>query len=222
MSLLLMGAGTVGTTPYSLSFNGTNGNSLAFANDPLVATNADFSIALWVLMTGNTSGGCILANNGFDVGLNADDGASSTKVTFDHWNTAPTRFRAIETTANGGAWHHYIATFNAATGGMILYKDGASDGTNTLTGTPKNNTGWRMGAVAGSRFTAMLADEVMAWNRLLSPAEAAAVYAGSPSTTGLVCNLTLNEGTGTTAADSSGGGHAGTITGATWSTNVHA
>lgn len=61
---------------------------------------------------------------------------------------------------------------------------------------------------------------VMIFNRAITADEATAFYSAGTVPSGLVRRYDLNEGTGTTATDTSGTGVNGTITSGTWSTDV--
>ncbi|HEX5040879.1 MAG TPA: LamG-like jellyroll fold domain-containing protein [Candidatus Limnocylindria bacterium] len=143
----------------------------------------------------------------------------------------------FEDTASGGnhpviattpitsdVWHHAAATYDGAT--WRIYLDGNLDATLTVSATPEATSiqhaglGTAMtstGVAAG--FFAGLVDEARVWNAARSQAliqSTRDLEITSPTAT-LRGRWGLNEGVGTTAADSSGNAVTGTLTnGATW------
>lgn len=65
-----------------------------------------------------------------------------------------------------------------------------------------------------------LQSEVRMWNRVLDANEVSALEFSNTVPNGLVGEWLLNEGSGTTATDTSGNGRNGVISGATWSTDA--
>jgi hypothetical protein len=80
---------------------------------------------------------------------------------------------------NDGNWHHVVFTRVMATGAMVLYVDGVSQGTATASGTaPVTTPTIYFGRVAsGGGFFAGTLDEVATYSVVLSPATVAAHYA---------------------------------------------
>lgn len=94
-----------------------------------------------------------------------------------------------------------------------LFSDAAQVGTFTIN---------RIGSSQGSsRYTGYL-DKIRIFNTYLSTVQRAALQYGDdiPENAGLLLNYELNEGSGTTANDSSGNANHGTITGGTYSTTM--
>jgi len=122
-----------------------------------------------------------------------------------------------------GVWQHITITSNA--GAVKVYCNGV-DTTQTfaLQATPYtfNLTTWgclKRNTTAGSHTGSL--DECISWSRALSSTEVSDLYyKGIVPTSGLVTYHKLDEGSGTTATDSSGLGNTGTITGAAYSTIV--
>ena len=121
-------------------------------------------------------------------------------------------------------WHH-IAVTKSATSGMIIYLDGSESTSNAaFTGAIVYVAGdWHFGEAA-ARFATMIGDGLHFYNRVLGPTEIAYNYNSGVgrytpySTSGLVGQWHMEEGSGTGAilTDSSGEGNTGTITGAVW------
>ena len=103
-----------------------------------------------------------------------------------------------------GEWHHVVGTYDGTT--MSLYVDGELKDTTTFAGplvpyTGANlNLGWGQ---IGRLF------DVRLYNRRVTEKEIADMY-------GLIGHWRMDEGSGSTAADSTGYGNDATLSGATW------
>lgn len=122
-------------------------------------------------------------------------------------------------------WQHIALTFDSAAGSNQLkfYVNGVASGTASLGSalTPFTADLGIGDQPLGGRTADSLLDDVKMYNRTLSPTEITDEYYGrAVSTTGLVLWHKYDEGSGTTATDSSSGGNTGTITSAPYSTNV--
>jgi hypothetical protein len=125
------------------------------------------------------------------------------------------------TTVVPGTWYHVtgVATQN---GYMRLYVNGIEEGTAVAIILPWfGSTRWRIGhstsPEAGNHpyFNGFIKN-VRLWDRALTPQEILTSVNGDPGGIGPVGDWKLNEGTGTTANDSSGNDHDGIIYSATW------
>jgi hypothetical protein len=134
---------------------------------------------------------------------------------------------ANHVTAN--SWHHLAVSVKGSTRQATLYLDGVQVMQGTLsTVTTVGNTKpvdiGRNGAATGYANWQGNLDDVRIWNNVRTPSQIAANYRAeftSPQS-GLVANWKFDEGSGTTAADSSGTGHSTTLHGGTsFSTAVH-
>lgn len=119
-------------------------------------------------------------------------------------------------------WHHLVGTFNGTT--RQIYIDGivqSYTATNTSTGTLNlNNTFYLVAFPTGNNFIGTV-DEPRIWNRALTADEIQKLYLyGQVPRNGLVAEYLFDEASGTTAYDTSGNGNNGTITGATYTTDV--
>lgn len=122
-----------------------------------------------------------------------------------------------------GEWQHIVVT---GTNGAIKVFSNGVDTTQTFTrqsgATTFNLTTW--GALGRNTYAGSvgaLMDEMMIFNRVLSDAEILKLYlTGLYDSSGLVSYHKVDEGSGTSATDSSGNGNTGTITGATYSSDV--
>jgi len=130
-------------------------------------------------------------------------------LAFDLCGEGGTDFITTTPLNQANRWYHVAATFDAANNAYAVYVDGLlqKSGTNSNPmvkqaaailsfGTRTGTTEYWQGALR----------DVRVYNRRLCPTEIAALY-------GLVGYWKLNESSGTTAADSSGLGYNGTVTG---------
>src|SRR3990167_453699 len=122
---------------------------------------------------------------------------------------------------NIGKWIHLVATVNAATDNLLLYRNGIQVGSNTTakgsftSDAPVNPI--TIGAYL-TNYIPGLIDEVRIYNRALSAGEVSALYQSgavkfqAPNNKGLVGYWSFNEGTSTIALDYSGNNNKGTLT----------
>ena len=123
-----------------------------------------------------------------------------------------------------GDWHHYLITHDYNTE-IKVYKDNVL--IDTLSGFEygtKTDAGLFIGQNGqDSEYLKGKLDEVCIWSKILIQAEATSLFFGSSLPTAisdLECWYKFDEGSGNEAIDSSGKGRNGTITGATYSTDV--
>lgn len=116
-------------------------------------------------------------------------------------------------------WVHAVYTWNGTTGALYINNVLQAGSTSPGLGTA---TGLRVGAsTTPSNYMDGLIDEVRYYNRALSATEVQNLYFHNiVPTDGLVAEYLFNEASGTTALDTSGNGNHGTITGATYTTDV--
>ncbi len=116
-------------------------------------------------------------------------------------------------------WVHAVYTWNGSTGALYINNALQVGSTSPGLGTA---TGLRIGAsTTPSNYMDGLIDEVRYYNRALTATEIQNLYLYDVvPQDGLVAEYLFNEATGTTATDSSGNGNHGTITGATYTTDV--
>lgn len=124
-----------------------------------------------------------------------------------------------------GVWQHVAGTFDKDAGSnqIKFYVNGVAAGTATRsTAFTANSAALRIGNnSANSRNFDGKLDEIKVYNRVLSPTEITDEFNGNnSSTSGLVLYTKFDEGSGSAAIDSSGTQANGTITGATYSTDV--
>ncbi|MFD2720088.1 LamG-like jellyroll fold domain-containing protein [Hymenobacter monticola] len=122
-------------------------------------------------------------------------------------------------------WYHVAGTFDGTA--MRMYINGVLDNTTNVTGAAAATGVFYLGRnYEALRTLNGSLDELRVWNRALTAAEIVANSClVSPTATGLEAYWRLDEGTGLTAADASGHGHTGTLTGMTatdWTTSTPA
>ncbi|MFH1431724.1 MAG: DUF2341 domain-containing protein, partial [archaeon] len=132
--------------------------------------------------------------------------------------------RPIGETLNKGVWYHGVLTWDRPSGIAKIYHNGVkidewSAGTSYLV---SSSDMWSIGrrhsseTYAGDYFNGTI-DEIGIWNRTLTPSEVMALYKKGLSNN-LAGSWSFSEGSGTTAADSSGMGNDGTLGNSTLST----
>lgn len=118
-------------------------------------------------------------------------------------------------------WTHIAGTFNSTTNRMSLYINGVLNQTNVAADVDLSalTRSFIMSGTNGN-FSGYL-KEVIVSNYLAVAADIANLYYGDIILPNLVTYHKMNEGTGTTVADSSGNGFTGTFNGAVaWATSV--
>ncbi len=226
-------------TNAALQFDGTN-DHVTFGTAPALGAST-FTLETWFKWTGGgatTSTGALTtviplvtkgrgeADNS-NVDLNYFLGLQGGKLATDYEEGAGQAQPGANhqllgaTTVTTNVWHHAAATFDGTT--VRLYLDGVLDGTlavgagrlprsdsiqHAALGTALNSTGVAAGFFAG------VIDEARIWNvARTQPQIQAAKNTEITAQAGLIGAWHLNDGSGTTAADSSGGGTSGTLTG---------
>ena len=128
---------------------------------------------------------------------------------------------SVSSSINDGNWHYLVATYDNTN--AKIYLDGVEIATKALTGSLYNSsTKLAIGALGGGSLPTnnMNGDiaEVSVWDKAFTAEEVLTAYNTRvyPDTTNQKGYWKLDEGTGSTAADSSTNDNNGTITGATW------
>jgi hypothetical protein len=227
---------TAGKVNSALSFAGT-GTSVATAGIPLGGV---FSVSAWVNPAAAAQGGYArIAETRYDGGLYLGVNASGTKYKFivNGGVGASGSCGAAYGCAEGGAvapgWRLVTATYDGTVG--RLYVDGALVASETFTAPAATNYPLYIGRFYASNGYGWngTVDEFRLYNKALSAAEVAELNGAAPgdgSTGGgssgggssggdgpnLIGHWKLDEGSGTTTADSSGNSHNGVVSGASW------
>lgn len=191
---------------HSLAFDGTD-DHVKVADASSLDVGDIFTLSLWVKRGDSGRKQTLIdkGTNGYYIGfLNTDD------IEFSKGDVA--ELARTTTTITNTSWHHVAATKNGST--VKLYIDGA-DVTGTVTNATLADTATDLhigiAAVGIIPFAGNL-DDVRIYGRELSAGEISTLYAGgNPSSSNLRMHLKFDDGTGTTAADSSGNNNNGTL-----------
>lgn len=227
--LSLLGAGPGGSTKsgFSLSFNGTDALvSRAAAN--VFNMSTAYWVSAWVKGVAQTdkriyAEGSSSSNSPFfGMGTGSIVGENSKVTMFIRNDANGTVLSANSTTVVfNNTWHNLIWVDNAGT--AALYVDGVLDATSfnyTPTGavTVNRTAAGALLRAASSAFFAGNIDEVVTGTGALSGGDISAIQTHVYPTATI--KWLFDEGSGTTATDTSGNGRDGTITNATYTTDI--
>jgi hypothetical protein len=188
----------------------------------LLGNPGSFTLACWAQIDASDTAGAEGISLGDYVLLRPHD--VSNGVALAHFYYGSGSYRTIAATQSyvGKGWHHFAATFDDATNNFKLYVDGVLVATTSTTSSVSWSglgTKTRVGMHGNTNTNLDMdgqIDDVRVYGYAMTQAEIAVVY-------GLVGHYKLNETSGTSVADSSGAGNAGTLTGtASWTTAVKA
>jgi hypothetical protein len=170
------------------------------------------------LISGGDSEVPFFASIGFNVLYVGERSSSSNRVVSYNLSSGGT---------SANTWHHLAVTMKESTRQVTIYIDGVQKAQGTLSGDSSvgNTKPVRFGRNGGTGdyYWEGKLDDIRIWNVTRTASEIAANYDTlSGSTTSLVGRWRFDEGSGTTAADSTSPGQNATLQGgATWSTDVH-
>jgi hypothetical protein len=192
--------------------NGSFSSSTAIAG-----LSAGFTFGCWFKIT-TINAVCRIITNGeaassaiATMGINGASGNSALRA--GYYNGTSYVGTRSSSMLSPGQWYHGVYTFDGTNGN--IYINGVLDnvtGTNQPSGS--NNSSLRIGdGTSGLRGNV---SKAVVYNRAVTAAEVASIYAGNIPTSGLQANYPFNEGAGTIAYDTSGNGNNGTITSPTW------
>ena len=174
------------------------------------------SVAAWAKLTTADSVGSEIISLGDHFILRLDDGGA-TKAIF--YNGSAYVTASVNSTYAGTGWHHFAAVFDDGHDKLMLYIDGVLAATTTTTASISwsglgTNTviGQHGNGGTTSDFTGTI-DDVRVYSYAISATEVAQMF-------GLIGQWKLNQGSGTTANDSTVFARSGTLTGtANWSSD---
>jgi hypothetical protein len=203
-----------GTTPSQLGTGlALNGSTDYVSADGVNLNNTSFTVEFWAKR----------ADNGrpeYVIGQGDAQSGSDLQLGFNASNDFIASFggSTLSTSAVDNAWHQWAVTFDRTTGQRTIYEDGAAVGHDSAQPIQNASTTFWIGK-SGPTFFNGSVDEVRVWSLARAAADIQAnrfkSYLGPR--TGLLADWQFNEGSGTTAADSSGLGHLGTLQGsANW------
>lgn len=184
----------------------------------LLDSPSSFTLAAWANLTAADTSGAEIISLGDRVYLRLDESGVA-KVAFYNGSSFVTATYAV--THAGTGWHHFAGVFDNSGDTLKLYVDGAQVASTSTTsnisysGGGSNTVIGRHGNGSTSYDFTGTIDDVRVYNYALSNADIVELY-------GLVGYWKLNETSGTSAADSSGIGNNGSVSGsATWTSAVH-
>jgi len=168
----------------------------------------------------------IIMKKGYNLGLEYDNQG---KFIMDHWLTGNVGAAAGSSASFAtGVFHHVVGVVDRSAGATRLYVNGALAGSAAFTpGTAARDYGtepWRTGIAAPGAGTYRwpahaVVDEVQLFSGALTGPDVSNLYASVEHN--LVLDCWMDEGAGATAADHSGEGNNGTLTGSPiWTTGV--
>ena len=238
---LARGGGVLGfSNTYSLGFDGTDdyvdcGNALDFSTTP-------FTVSAWVQISDDNTPVSVYGMNDDDFSIQINTEWNYIRVTTSGGeycqlsNAASSPANAIKTMVENGGWHHLVFVRGSGTANNKIYLDSVSHGpdtmaTNTINNTDIADSAHLIGIGDGSNnepFKGKI-DEVAIFDAVVAPADLRNGSSGQgnavPADLTGMSNLQgwwrFEEGSGTTATDSSGKGNDGTLTnGPAYSTDV--
>jgi alpha-L-arabinofuranosidase len=210
------GSGQIGS--YALQLNGTPG-TYADISGPVINTTQSFTVAAWVNLTSTNGYQTFVSIDGSQVSgfyfqLRGDSGKFAlTRLAGDSTSSATVVASALSAPTTN-TWYYLVGVYDASAQTISLYVDGALQQTVSFT-SPWQATGDTVigrGKYSGSPvdFVSGRIDDVRIYNGALSSQSVQALQANG--------YWSFDEGSGTTAADSSPFNTPGTIHNATWTT----
>jgi len=209
-----------------LNFSTSGGTNEVIKTGITGVNYTEFSVSIWLKpfrQTGN-SGYCDFW------GI---EGASASKLVLESNSTFPNVFiisglaggDSISTSKNmvsDGLWHNLVYTASKSGNSAVLYLDGVSIGTSVWNPASENITNFTVAnrTATDAREASGFYDEAILFSRSLTAAEVTGIYYGTSIPAERILYWKLDEGSGTSATDSSGNSNTGTITGATYSSDV--
>jgi len=206
-------------TRYALSFDGVDDYVDAGNGASLNITEA-LTLEAWIKITAFTNNPAVIVQKYSGVyGYNFDIYTQGPRFLIR--DSSGTRYDApYPPTLSLNTWYHLVVTYQTG-GSFYSYVNGVQYGPTSASSLPIGTsvTPLRIGSYNDvTRIFNGLIDEVRIYNRALSAAEVLASYQDQyVDSTGLVGKWDMDEGTGTTTADTSGNSNTGTLTnGVAW------
>ncbi|HIB31956.1 MAG TPA: DUF2341 domain-containing protein, partial [Candidatus Marinimicrobia bacterium] len=215
-------------TNYSLSFDGVD-DYVDLENKPITGTQNQFSILAYFKTNSlSINQGIYFHGGGYkDVGLRIDEKDDDYELHFFILTSAGSQGHTYAPvgTIDTGAWHHAAGTYDGQD--IKLYVDGNLIIETAFSADVNWDEGTQFGPSIGGgnsqcpTFDGNI-DEMSFWTATLSQSEIQSYMSTSPTgnETGLVGYWNFNNGSGTTLTDQTSNSNDGTISGASWSTDV--
>jgi alpha-L-arabinofuranosidase len=204
--------------PHAVAVNGSGAGNIDIPK-PVVDTSRSFTVSAWIKLN-NVNGYQTAVSidgvniSGFFLQLSAVTGSFAfTRRTADSVNSTEVRADASITPA-ANTWYHVVGVNDATAGMLRIYVDGleGNDAAFTSNWQATGHTMIGRGKFGGPvDFVNGAVDDVSMYQTALTSAQVDALDQGA--------HWPYDEGSGVTAADSSGNGHTGTLgSGASWTT----
>jgi len=204
---------------YSVEFDGSGDLVSGIGNGP----TGNFTFSAWVKMTAtNAQWNTVYSAGGSQIFIGLHSGYNQVGVHIGGSSIFVSAADAFPT----DEWHHLVVTWDGSD--VKNRVDTTVIQTQALSGVTITSAAANFGKnPVGTGYLTGIIDEASIWSVALSDAAIAAIYNGGTPldvtanySDNLVGYWRFEEGTGTSAADSSGNGNDGTVTNATWSTDV--
>lgn len=200
-----------------LSFDGTSAKVIVTSNATIQGM-ANLTLSFWFKAkdVGGANRKLFFKNGVYDIGLDSSGQLFAEVTGVNNFGIFSSRNMGDNT------WHHFVITYDGST--AAAYLDGVSIASTPVVGAPSvasnaNNLGFGQHVANANEWYLGLLDDVRIYNTGLTSAQVTAFFYGvNPSSTP-VAWWKFDEGSGTTANDSIGSS-TGTITAATYSTDV--
>jgi endonuclease/exonuclease/phosphatase family metal-dependent hydrolase len=210
---------TAGAINGALTLDGADDHVTVASPSALLQPAGAYAISAFVKYSTTDIKGGEVASMGNSYGLRV---RSSGEVnTFFYNGSTWTTFTTTGANTHDGMWHHLVAQYTGSA--LQVYVDGVLVGQAAASGAIAYNLGTgfhlgRHGQGSPDYYFNGAIDHVRVYGRALSAAEVSALTAESPALS--FSEWKLDEMSGTMAADSSGRGNHGTLTGATWTSGI--
>lgn len=232
VNLSASASGTVSTpysNNYSLLFDGSN-DYLDIGSMSALASASSFSISFWFRNNGNSTGN-VFGGWGSSLHNNIGCNPSYSTNTFYFVVRAGSAVGALSVSsltsyAQSNTWNHFVCTFNGGDRKIFINGTQRASDTGVAPSTTSSSAGDNVAIGRRETYYAKgRIDEVALYSSALSQSEVTDIYnSGTPDDRSSDSNLLgywrMEEGSGTTVADSSGNGNTATLTnGPTFSTD---
>lgn len=201
---------------YSVDFDGTD-DYLDIGSMSALASASSFSVSFWFKDNGNSSGnafggwGSGLHNN---IGCNPNYSANTFYFVVRAGSAAGAlAVSSLSTYAPSNAWNHFVCTFDGGDRKIFINGTQRASDTGVAPSTTSSSVGDNVAIGLRETYYAKgQIDEVALYSSALIQSEVTAIYnSGTPDNRSNDSNLLgywrMEEGSGTTVADSSGNGH---------------
>ena len=188
--IIIDSLGTNNGTNIGASYGGTGkiGDAMDFENgesdwidiaddDSLDFGTGSFSLSIWLNFEDYISNGGIFEKRDGDKGFYVRQVISGTNKLNFFVGDGTDYIDITSSTVTGGAYQHYVFTFNGTSKTGVIYENATSIGTDTdvAIGTISSSNNFSIGNFSGT-YSDGLFDEIGIWNRVLTPAEVTQLY----------------------------------------------